>query len=56
MYNRYSMRPNVYEIQYRHEHEGKAPRASCHNNIALNTRISHAMHVFYITTIPYPTV
>ncbi len=27
--NRYSMRPVFYEI-YRHEHEGEAPRASCH--------------------------
>ncbi len=41
-----------YEI-YRHEHEGEAPRASCHVYCIKHEDFSCYNYVFYITTTPY---
>ncbi len=41
-----------YEI-YRHEHEGEAPRASCHVYFIKYEDFSCYNYVFYITTTPY---
>ncbi len=41
-----------YEI-YRHEHEGEAPRASCHVYCIKHEDFSCYNYVFYIATTPY---